>query len=134
VIQDLELHGGIDDVVSVHERRPWLDLVKEVGVVADLLELHQNIQKLNSVLPSDSIYLVDVASYNSFIKLFLKLSHAKEQINFFLGLEFFLHVNLEPPEHEWLKQPVNLLDHYFLLVGIVFLGVLDYEQVVEIFN
>jgi hypothetical protein len=44
MIEDFELHGGVDDVVAVNEWRARLHLIKEVGMVAHLLELHEDIQ------------------------------------------------------------------------------------------
>ena len=50
MVQHLKFHRSVDDMVPINERRPWLYFIKQIRVVADLLELHQNIQKLDPVL------------------------------------------------------------------------------------
>ena len=49
MVKNSELHGGFNYMVTIEERRPWLNVFKEVRVVAHLLELHEHIEELDPV-------------------------------------------------------------------------------------
>jgi hypothetical protein len=49
VIKNSELHGNVNNVVPIDKRRARLNFVKQVRVVADFLELHEDVQQLNAV-------------------------------------------------------------------------------------
>lgn len=61
MIKHLELHGSIDDMVAICVWWTWLHFIKEVRVIAYLLELHQDIQELNAVFAAHSLHTVNVA-------------------------------------------------------------------------
>ena len=48
MIENFKLHRRVDDVISIDKWRSWLDLVKQVWMVADFLELHQDIKELDA--------------------------------------------------------------------------------------
>lgn len=62
VIEHLELHRHINDVVAIDEGWTWLYVVEEVGVVADLLQLHQDIEQLNAVFGAHAVHSRNVSS------------------------------------------------------------------------
>lgn len=62
-IQNPKLLTGCHKVVSVHERRPRLNIIEQVRMIAHFLQLHQNIQQLYFVLSlALTINHVDVAA------------------------------------------------------------------------
>lgn len=80
-------------MISVDVGRSWLHIIEQVRVVANFLELHQNIEQLNFVLTLGlTIYYVDVTGQDVLVKLFLHLAHANVQIDFLLRLKGQLYV------------------------------------------
>jgi len=62
-IQNPKLLTGRHEVVSVHERRPRLNIIEQVRMIAHFLQLHQNVQQLNFVLSlALTINHVDIAA------------------------------------------------------------------------
>lgn len=80
-------------MISVNKWRPRLHIIEQVRVIADFLQLHQNIEQLNFVLPLGlTINHVDIARQDVLVKLFLHLAHANVQIDLFLRLQGQLYV------------------------------------------
>lgn len=134
MVQYLELHGHIDDVVSIDVWRSRLDLVEEVWMVANLLQLHENIQKLEPVFSTDSVNFVNVSSQDALIQLLLDLGETHIHVDLLLLLKRLLHINLEPPQHERLQKSVDLFDDLFLVIRVVLVLLIDDKQVVEVFR
>ena len=132
MVEDFELHGGVDDVVAVNEWRARLHLVEEVGMVAHLLELHEDIQKLNPILAAHAVDCFDIACDDSLVELLLKCGQANEHVYLFLLGQVFLNISFESSQHERLEKPVDLRDDLFLRFGVVLLLTVENEEVVEV--
>jgi hypothetical protein len=61
-VEHFELLAGRHQVVAVQEGRAWLYIVEQVGVVANLFQLHQHIEQFDFVLSlALTVYNVNVA-------------------------------------------------------------------------
>ena len=132
MIKHLELHGSIDDMVTVCVWWTWLHFIKEVRVIAYLLQLHQDIQELNAVFAAHSLHAVDISSNDCLVELLLKLSQSNEHINLLFGWQVAFHVKFEPSKHERLEKSMDLLDDLLLAFRVVFFFTAHYEKIVEL--
>ena len=133
MIKHFELHGCINNMISIDEWWSWLHLVKQIGMVTNLFQLHEHVQELNTVFGPHSVHCCNITCDDSLIKLLLELCEANEHVDLLFSWQVMLDVDLESSEHEWLEQSVNLLDDLLLLFGIVFLSILKDEKICEIF-
>jgi hypothetical protein len=56
-------------MLSINERRAWFNLIEKIRMIADLLELHQHIKKLDFV--AYAINHINISCKNILIELFL---------------------------------------------------------------
>ena len=132
MIKHLEFHTGIDDMVTIGIWGSWLNFIEQIRMVANFLQLHQNIEQLNSVF-TWTIHRINISCDYSFVKLFLQLRQSYKHVNFFFGLDVCFDVDLEPSQHEWFQQTMNLFYDGFLLLWIFFILIMSYhEKIVEI--
>ena len=132
MIKNAEFHGSFYDVVAIDERRTGFYLVKQVGVVAHLFELHENIQELNPIFASHAIDSGDVSRDDLLVKLLLELGQPDEHENLLSIWQVLFDIRLESPQHKWLEQPMNLLDDFLLLLLIALSFIVKHEEVVEV--
>ena len=103
MIEHFEFHRCIDDVITINKWRSRLNLVKQVRVITHLLELHEHIEELDSILRTHSIDSGNISSNDFFVELLLKLSETNKHVDFFLGWQIMLNIYLKSPQHEWLE-------------------------------
>ena len=127
MIKNAEFHGSFNDVVTIDERRTGLHLIKQIRMITHLLELHENIQKLNSVFAS-----IPISRNNILVKLLLELGQSYIHKNLFFSRQALFDVRLESPQHKWLKQPMNLFDDLLLLLLIILSFIVKYEEIIEV--
>lgn len=105
-------------------------------MVADLLELHQDVKQLHFV--ADISMLVDhfnVTGKNLLVELLLYFRHPHIKIDFLLRLEQRLHVRLQSSQHKGAQQAVDLLHNLcLLLASVVPCGRIYLKEVLEIFG
>lgn len=88
-------------MVPVDEWRSRLHIVEEVRVIANLFELHQNIEQLYFILGlSLTIYNVDVTAQNTLVELLLHLAHSNVKVDLFFRLQRALNVRFKTPQHK----------------------------------
>lgn len=102
-------------MVSINEGRSRLNLIEEIWMIADLLELHEDIEQFNLI--SDPIDYVHVALKYIFVQLLLQFGQTDEQVDFFFQREILLHVHFQTTQHEWPQQTMDLL--YYVLLGFL---------------
>ena len=95
-------------MIPINKGRSRLNVLKKVRVVAYFLELHENIQKLNTILTIVIVDCADVAGEYLFIELLLQLGQANGQMYFLLLRQSMLFFYLETSEHERSKKSVDL--------------------------
>eukprot|EP00968_Pinguiococcus_pyrenoidosus_P005742 scaffold374_cov271-Pinguiococcus_pyrenoidosus.AAC.6 len=102
-------------------RRSGLRTFKEIRVVADLPQLHQDVQHLHFRRASQAVQVDRLLRQDVRVHLALHGRHADEQLRLGLGRQLLLDVLLHPPQHEGLQDGVQLADHVLLpaLVGKV---------------
>lgn len=119
-------------MVSIDIGWSWFDLVKKVWVVADLLELHEHIQELDSVFASNAVNLVYVSCNNPLVQLLLQLCHSEKEVDFLLFGQLFFNIYFETSQHKWLEQPVYLLYDFLLLGWVFLLTFVHHKEIVEV--
>ena len=65
-------------MIAINKWWTRLNFVKQVWVIADLLELHENVQELNAVLATHAVDSFDVAGDDSLVELLLELCEAQK--------------------------------------------------------
>ena len=78
VVQHAEFHRSFYDMVTIYERWTRFNLVKQVGVITHLFELHEDVQKLYPILIT-----ISVSSDDVLVELLLKLGQTDVHENFF---------------------------------------------------
>ena len=73
MIEYLELHGGIYDVITIQKRRSRLNILEKVRMIAHFLELHEHVQQLDAVFAVVIVDCGDVAGDDLLVKLLLQL-------------------------------------------------------------
>ena len=63
-------------------------------MIAHLLELHEHIQELDSILGTHAIHSCNISCDDFLVELLLKLSKANKHVNFLLGRQVMLYVYL----------------------------------------
>jgi hypothetical protein len=135
-VEHLELLRSVDHVLPIDEGWPGFHILKQVRMVAYLLQLHEHVEKLDlfGLARFLRIYNVDVAREDVFVKLLLHLAHSYKQVNFLFGLQGVLYVQFESSKHERTEQAMDLLDDKLLLfVNLLLADVLiNFEQVIKV--
>ena len=81
-------------MIPIDEWRSRLNLVKQVRVIAHLLQLHEHIEELNSILGPHAIHSCNVSCDDFLVELLLKLSKANKHVYFLLGRQVMLYIYL----------------------------------------
>lgn len=70
---------------TVRERWSGFNRIKEIGMIADLFQLHQHVEQSDFLCSTRfaDVNDIDVAWEDVFVKLLLHSTHANEQVNFF---------------------------------------------------
>lgn len=95
-----------------HARRILgLNAREEIRMVADLSQLHQQVQVILLLIFRGIPVLQQI-----FVDLKLYLSETHIDMHFLLGRQILLNFKLSPPQHEWLEYLVQLSDHLYVLL------------------
>ena len=131
MVKNFELHGSIDDMITICERWTRLNIIKEIGMITYLFQLHKNIQQLDSIFIPNSLNRINISRNNFLVKLLLQLSKSKEQVNFLFAGKIAFNIHFEPSQHKRFQQPMNLLNHLLLTIGFIFLRI-RCEQIIKV--
>jgi hypothetical protein len=71
MIKHFELHGCINNMVSIDEWWSWFHLVKQIRMVANFLKLHEHVQELDAIFGAHSIYSCNISRDDSLVELLL---------------------------------------------------------------
>ena len=132
VVEDFELHRGVDNVVSINERWAGLHILEQVRMIAYLLELHQNIQQLNSIFVIPIIDCRDVSGEDPLVELLLQLGQSNGKMDLLLLWQCMLFLNLEAPEHEGPEEAMDLRDDLLLFLLVIPLLIGELKQLLEL--
>ena len=89
-----------------------LDAIKQIGVVADLPELHHQVQIIVLAIAIQGVLL----QQHVLIDLLLHLREAHVNIYLLLGRDRGLHLLLSPPQHKGSQDLVQFLNNFQILV------------------
>eukprot|EP00968_Pinguiococcus_pyrenoidosus_P021742 scaffold2908_cov257-Pinguiococcus_pyrenoidosus.AAC.3 len=129
LVQQDHLPAVLPQVVAQRVQAAVFDALKEVGVVAALSQLHNDVQDRAAARPRLALDGGDVSLEELPVEALLHGGHSNEQDCLRFRGQALLHVRLEPAQHERPQQLVQLADDS--LLGVVVINV-KVEPVVEL--
>ena len=92
----------------------WFGSIKQIWVIANLAQLHQNIQQANSIRPSEFVEFMGILIEHLDIPIGLHLGQTNVQLGFLFRWQCRCDVLLDPTQHEWSQDGMELFNDIFL--------------------